>query len=122
MGETENLTSPFPDPPPEVILIHETPLVAVQEHPGWDVTLIVPVPPPERKDWLVGEIVYVQELPVPDSVTVNEFPAMVRVPVREVLLELITAVGCAVINPVPGEVRVRVGIPGQGDLGSICGG
>ena len=72
--------------PPEVIVIHETLLVAVHEQPLSEVTLIEPVPPAQVKDWLIGLIEYVQGFPV--CFTVKVFPATVRVPVREEVLSL----------------------------------
>jgi hypothetical protein len=63
-------------------------LTAVQLHPLGAVTLTLPVPPLAGKDALVGEIEYVQlgAPSVPACVTVRVWPAMVRVPVRELVL------------------------------------
>ena len=56
--ETEKATSPPPLPLlPELIVIQETLLVAIQEQTLGELTDIVPVPPLELYDLLVGEIV-----------------------------------------------------------------
>jgi hypothetical protein len=65
---------------PEVRVTHETLLAAVQAHPASEVTLKVPVPPVEPAFTDAGEMEYVQLAPA--WVTVNGFPAIVRVPVR----------------------------------------
>jgi hypothetical protein len=39
-----------------VIVIHEAPLVAVHEQPEPAVTLMLPLPPPEAEEALVGVI------------------------------------------------------------------
>jgi hypothetical protein len=58
LAETEYPIVPLPLPLlPEVIVIHDTLLVAVQEHPLWEVILTLPEPPFELNDWLVGEMV-----------------------------------------------------------------
>jgi hypothetical protein len=60
LADTEYFTVPLPVPLlPEVIVIHDEPL-AVQVQPLWVVTATFPVPPAEAKDWLVGDMVYVQ--------------------------------------------------------------
>ncbi len=52
---TEKFTAPVAVPLlPEVIVIQEALLVAVQEHPEPAVTLTVPVPPEGLKDLLEG--------------------------------------------------------------------
>ena len=66
---------------PEVTVIHSALLTAVQlQLLDVVVTPTLPVPPLEVKDLLVGEMVYVQE--IPSCVTVKACPAMVIVPVR----------------------------------------
>ena len=60
-------------------------LVAVQGHPVVAVTLTRPEPAEEVSDSLVGDMLYVQD--TPSWVTVKVLPAMVIVPVRELVLE-----------------------------------
>jgi hypothetical protein len=51
LGCTQKLTDPLPvPPPPEVIVIHETLLDAVQEQEGWVFTPALPLPPEAGKD------------------------------------------------------------------------
>ena len=88
LAVTVYVTDPFPEPLlPELMAIQETVLLAVQLQPAPAVTLTVPVPPTEAKPLLVGEIEYVQLLPAA-WVTVKVWPAIVMVPVLEVLLLL----------------------------------
>jgi hypothetical protein len=56
-------------------------LVAVQEQPASEVTLIDPVPPAQVKESLIGLMAYVQGFPI--CVMVRVLPAIVRLPVRE---------------------------------------
>ena len=64
LRETEKRTLPFPVPRlPEMIEIQVTRLEAVQVHPLWAVTEMVPVPPLESKDRLLGEMAVGQERP-----------------------------------------------------------
>ena len=50
-------TVPLPSPvPPEVIVIHESAVAAVQLQPAAAETTTAPVPPFDGTDWLVGEI------------------------------------------------------------------
>jgi hypothetical protein len=56
-ADTEYDIVPFPVPLlPDVIVIHDTLLEAVHEHPAWVVTDTLPVPPEAPKLALVGEI------------------------------------------------------------------
>jgi hypothetical protein len=56
--ETEYPTPPLPEPlAPEVILIHDALLVAVQPQPLPALTPTLPVPPAAAKEALVGVIV-----------------------------------------------------------------
>jgi hypothetical protein len=71
---------------PAVILIQVALLVAAQLQPVKVVTLTVPLPPLDVNDWLVGEIVKVQGTPL--WFTVKVCPAIVSVPVRELVLVL----------------------------------
>jgi hypothetical protein len=66
---------------PLVIVIHETGDVADQAHPEGAVTVTVPVSPPAAIDALDGEIVGVHV--TADCVTVNVFPPIVSVPLRD---------------------------------------
>ena len=68
------------------MLTQGTLLVAVQLQPVGIVTLIVPLPPLDKNDWLVGEIVRVQGMP--PWLTVKVWPAIVTVPVRPLVLVL----------------------------------
>jgi hypothetical protein len=73
-------TVPFPLPlAPDVIVIHETLLDAVQLQPAPAVTVTFAVPPLDVVDCDVGEIVKVQ---LAGCVTVTVRPATVNVPVR----------------------------------------
>jgi hypothetical protein len=69
-----------------VILIQVALLVAVQLQPVGVVTLTVPLLPSDANNWLVGEIVKVQDMP--SWFTVNVWPAIVSVPVRVLMLVL----------------------------------
>ena len=74
----------MPDPVPLApleMLTHVEPLDAVQLQFDVVVTATVPLPPVAGSAWLVGEIVNVQG--AAGWVTVNVFPAMVIVPVRD---------------------------------------
>jgi len=57
LAATEYPTVPGPVPPaPAVIVIQEALFDALQEHPAWVVTVTLPDPPEEPKDWLAGVI------------------------------------------------------------------
>jgi hypothetical protein len=74
-------TAPFPVPlAPDVIVIQESPLVAVQEHPAALETEIVAVPPDGATVSDVGLTEYEQATAA--CVTANVWPAIVAVPVR----------------------------------------
>jgi hypothetical protein len=61
LAATVKVTVPFPDPDaPPVTAIHVTLLAAVHAHPAAVVTVLVPLPPEARGDWLAGEMVYEQ--------------------------------------------------------------
>jgi hypothetical protein len=62
------------------------------------VTVLVPVPPEARSDWLTGEMVYEQ---VPVWVTVNALPAAVTMPTRVVAVVLAATVKVTVPFPDP---------------------
>ena len=54
---TLNDTGPLPVPEaPPVTVIHGALLTAVQLHQSAAVTVLLPLPPAEVKDWVVGEI------------------------------------------------------------------
>ena len=78
---TSKVTDPLPDPvAPAVTVIHNALLVAVQLQPVAAITVLLPLPDPPEKDWVVGEIDGEQDAAA--WVTVNVAPAMVSVPVR----------------------------------------
>ena len=61
LAATDMATLPLPVPlAPEVMESHEAPLVAVQEHPVWVVTVTLPDVAPEATCALVGLMEYVQ--------------------------------------------------------------
>ena len=76
---------PLPVPALDVV-IQFTPLTALQLQPAPAVTVMLPLPPAEVNDALVGEIEYVQAAPL--CVTVCTWPLIVTVPVRELVLPL----------------------------------
>ena len=80
MEATENCTVPLPVPlPPEVIVIHESWLAAVQPQPAPLDTSKLPEPPDDATFVAAGEIEKAQPLP---WFTVNVRPATVMVPDR----------------------------------------
>lgn len=80
----ENATVPSPLPvAPDVIVTHEFAVVAVQSQPPGAVTVTVPLPPAAGTACDVGVIVTSHEMPA--CVTVNALPAIVSVPVRDVV-------------------------------------
>jgi hypothetical protein len=82
LAATEKITVPFPEPLlPEVTLIHVATLVAVQAHPLAAVTLTLPTPPAFEKFMLSGDAVTLQAIPA--CATVNVWPSIPNVPVRE---------------------------------------
>ena len=83
---TTKFTTPLPEPLLAVV-IHASPVVAVHAQPTVAVTLNAPVPPLDVKAWLAGLIEYVHAAPL--CVTVNVCPAIVIVPERELLVELV---------------------------------
>jgi hypothetical protein len=93
-----NRTVPLPLPlAPDVTVIHETLLVAVQPQPAGDVTSVLPVPPLDAMFVAVEEMENEQP---PPWLTVNVWPPMVAVPVREP--ELVAAtVSLTVPSPEP---------------------
>jgi hypothetical protein len=79
---TAKPADPLPVPlAPLVIVTHDTGDVADHAQPEGAVTVTVPVPPPAAIDALDGEIVGVHV--TADCVTVNVFPPIVKVPVRD---------------------------------------
>ena len=81
-----NPTEPLPLPlVPEVTVIHDAPLVAVQAQPMAAETAKVPDPPPAAADPLVGLRLYVQAgAAAAACVTVKVCPSIVSVPLRAV--------------------------------------
>ncbi len=81
----DKLTVPFPEPlPPDVIVSHESLLVAVHAHPAAAVTATESAPPAAVVDCVTGEAPYEQVNPA--WVTLMSCPATVSVPVRGVML------------------------------------
>ena len=72
------------------MLTQDTLLIAVQLQPLKVVTLTVLLPPSDVNKPLVGEIVKVQDMP--SWFTVKVWPAIVNVPVRELVLVLAATV------------------------------
>ena len=72
------------------MLTQDTLLTAVQLQPARVVTLTEPLPPLDENDWLGGDIEKVQG--TPPCVTVKVWPAIVSVPVRELVLGLAATV------------------------------
>jgi hypothetical protein len=61
---TVKFTVPFPFPfAPEVMVIHDCPLVAVHAQPAPAVTATEPVPPDEATDWVSDEMANVHPPP-----------------------------------------------------------
>jgi hypothetical protein len=73
---------------PAVMVIQEAPLEAVQEQPEPAVTLTLPLPLLELNEALVADSVYVQAV-APAWLTLNVWPAIVIVPERDVVDELV---------------------------------
>ncbi len=71
---------------PDVMPIQPALLVAIQEQPLVALTLTLPVPPLATKDLLVDEIKDAHD--APDWLKVTVLPAMVIVPVLELVLLL----------------------------------
>jgi hypothetical protein len=77
---TVKLTVPSPLPfAPEVTVIHDALLFAVQVQPAPELTVVEPLPPPAGTDWLSGDTVKVQPFPWE---TVTDWPATTSVPER----------------------------------------
>lgn len=89
---TKYFTSPLPVKLlPDVMIIQDSFVEAAQVQVLFDAdTVTLPLPPDVSKLRLVGDIEYVQA--VPSCVTVNVCPAIVIVPVRELVLVFSEAV------------------------------
>jgi hypothetical protein len=61
--------------------IHVALLTAVQPQPAVAVTVTLPLVPPAATDWLIGAMAKVHA--TPDCITVNAWPPIVTVPVRD---------------------------------------
>ena len=96
-----NATVPLPLPLAPLVTVSQDVLLLtpVHAHPAGDVTPVEPVPPPAATEPLVGEIAYVQVMP--GCVTLKLCPAIVRVPVRELVLLLAAALNATVPLPLP---------------------
>jgi hypothetical protein len=107
LAATEYATDPAPLPlEPDVIVIQETLLAAVHEHPDGVETPTVPAVAFSETDALAGEIDVVQGAPC--CVTVTVCPAIVTVPVREALLAFAVIASETVPFPDPVEPPVMV--------------
>jgi hypothetical protein len=74
---------------PLLLLVTQlTLLETLQAQPNPAVILIFPVPPAAPIEALVGASVYVQATAAADWLTVNSLPAIVRVPLRDVVAVL----------------------------------
>jgi hypothetical protein len=92
------LSVPLPEPlDPPVTVTQLAPLVAVHAQPAIVVTLTLPVPPDAATACVDGEML--NEQPKPDCVTVKMFPAIARVPVRDVVA--VAAATAKVTVPLP---------------------
>src|SRR6187455_3746384 len=96
-----NATVPLPLPlAPPVTVSHDVLLLTlVHAHPASDVTPVEPVPPPAATEPLVGAIAYVQAMP--GCVTLKLCPAIVNVPVRELIVLFAAALNATVTLPLP---------------------
>jgi len=90
--------APFPVAPP-VSVIQVALLADVQPHPASVVTVDDPVDAPAPTDRLDGEIEYVHG--AADCVTVNVWPAIVSVPVRNDALGFAAMLNVAEPSPLP---------------------
>jgi hypothetical protein len=92
------VTVPLPVPlDPAVTVTQLAPLVAVHAQPVVVVTATLPVPPAAEVACVSGEML--NEQPKPDCVTVKAFPAIVSVPVRDVVA--VAAATAKVTVPLP---------------------
>jgi hypothetical protein len=96
-----NATVPLPLPLAPLVTVSQDVLLltAVHAHPDAAITLVEPVPPSARTDWLTGETEYVHGAPA--CVTLNVCPPIVSVPVRCVVFALTAALKATVPAPVP---------------------
>ena len=83
-----NATVPLPLPLAPLVTVSQDVLLltAVHAHPDAAITLVEPVPPTARTDWLTGETEYVHGAPA--CVTLNVCPPIVSVPVRCVVFAI----------------------------------
>ena len=99
LGATVNATLPAPLPlAPEVMEIHDAPLVEVHAQPAGDVTAALPLPPFAGKLCDVGEI---ELLHAPPCTTVIHWPARRSEPVRLFAPVLGSTLNVAVPGPLP---------------------
>jgi hypothetical protein len=106
---TLKFTVPLPVPvAPDVTTTHETGLVAVQPHPLPPVTVTLVDSPAAATLLLTGLIVYMHGAVAPLWVTVNVCPAMLRVPLRPLVLVLAETEKLTLPGPVTeaGDVTV----------------
>ena len=96
---TVKSTVPGPEPVAPLVMAIQVRFVdAVHAQPAPAVTLVLPAPPVEENDWLVGEIEYEQGA---DCVTLKVVPAIVSVPDRFVVAVFAATLNDAVPLPVP---------------------
>jgi hypothetical protein len=96
---TMKVAVPFPCPGPALrTAIQATLLIAVHAHAGGAVTVLLPEPPSDVKARDVGEIEVVQPAGAV-CVTVNDVPAIVRVPVRLVVPVFAPTLNATVPDP-----------------------
>ena len=109
LAATVYATLPFPVPvAPDVTVIHDALLLAVQIQPAAVVTPTVPDAPVAAMLWSVGAIEYVQEgVATAACVTVNTRVAIVSVPVREAPV-LVATVYATEPFPLPVDPDVTV--------------
>ena len=96
-----NVTEPLPVPLPPLVTVSQDVLLLtpVHAHPAGAVTPVEPVPPLAGTEPLVAESVNVQVMP--GCVTLKLCPAIVSVPVRELVLLLAAALNATVPLPLP---------------------
>ena len=94
------VTVPLPEPlDPAVTVTQLAPLVDVHAQPVVVVTATVPVPPVAATAWVDGEML--NEQLAPDCVTVKVLPAIVSVPVRDVVAVVAATAKLTVPFPEP---------------------
>jgi hypothetical protein len=108
LAATVNVTAPFPEPLTGDTVIQLAPEFAFHPQPDGFATVIVNVPPPLPGVSPVGDTEYVQAAGA--CVTVTVFPAIVTVPVRDVVAVFAPTVIVVVPEPVPlvGDIMIQL--------------